>query len=356
MSVCVIGASNVDILSQVYTPSLIMQDSHKGAIRISFGGVARNIAENLCRLGIPSILMSVAAKDILGTVLMEHMKSTALSSLDCSHMLLLNDANTSCYNAFHNEQGEMVYAISDMDIVEEMNIAYFATKRSCITSSSFCVLDTNLSQESLNYIVHDIKGTQYIVDTVSGAKAHKVQPCIDGIFLLKTNVAELASVIKDLHSSYYNDILHFIHSSTDTDCYNEKDVFHAQDSTFFSLLYEIGMLLITRGLGGLVVSMGKNGVWYITKNHNANYGTVEHKHIYLDNTIASALQVKSTTGAGDSLCAGIVYALYNNYSLQESVEYGITVASHTIQSNSAVSSSISESVIQKLRMQIFPKK
>ena len=272
-----LGQSNIDILSRAYKLNSIIQDSHKGKIQISFGGVARNIAENLVRLGIPSSLLSVVAKDALGNILMEHIKNIVPFSIDYSHVLLLDDASTSCYNAFQNEQGEMLYAIADMDIVERMNVSYFSTKKKHIENSLFCVLETNISQESLDYIVHTITGPRYVVDTVSGAKAYKVRSLIDGIFLLKTNLSELASIIKELHPSYYQDIFYFIHNDTRTHC-NENDMSDAKYNTFFSLLYEIGMLLISKGLDNLVVSLGKKGLWYITKNNAMS----KYEYMYID--------------------------------------------------------------------------
>ena len=47
--ICVIGAVNVDIIASSYV-RLIHQDSNPGTVKISYGGVGRNIAENLCRL------------------------------------------------------------------------------------------------------------------------------------------------------------------------------------------------------------------------------------------------------------------------------------------------------------------
>jgi 6-phosphofructokinase 2 len=39
------------------------------------------------------------------------------------------------------------------------------------------------------------------------------------------------------------------------------------------------------------------------------------------------VSVKSTVGAGDSLVAGIVYALFKNYSLPDAVRFGVACGS-----------------------------
>ena len=61
--VCVIGGSNMDI--QGFPSSkLIYQDSNVGEVKISLGGVGRNIAENLVRMGAHTKLISVVGDDV----------------------------------------------------------------------------------------------------------------------------------------------------------------------------------------------------------------------------------------------------------------------------------------------------
>jgi pseudouridine kinase len=48
--ILVIGGSNIDYLAKSSHP-LIMEDSNIGSLKTAFGGVGRNIVENLARLG-----------------------------------------------------------------------------------------------------------------------------------------------------------------------------------------------------------------------------------------------------------------------------------------------------------------
>ncbi|MEA4820923.1 MAG: PfkB family carbohydrate kinase, partial [Erysipelotrichales bacterium] len=50
MSIYVIGGANIDIQGTPFE-KLKYKDSNPGIISYSFGGVARNVAENLARLG-----------------------------------------------------------------------------------------------------------------------------------------------------------------------------------------------------------------------------------------------------------------------------------------------------------------
>ena len=55
-TVLVIGASSLDVKGRTLEP-LVPGTSNQGDIRSSRGGVGRNIAENLARLGVPTILL-----------------------------------------------------------------------------------------------------------------------------------------------------------------------------------------------------------------------------------------------------------------------------------------------------------
>ena len=63
--VTVIGGVNVDIVGFPNSP-LVAQDSNPGTIRVSFGGVGRNIAENIVKLGVPTKLLSAIGDDVFG--------------------------------------------------------------------------------------------------------------------------------------------------------------------------------------------------------------------------------------------------------------------------------------------------
>src|SRR5512135_2869086 len=70
-NVLVIGASSLDVVGRL-RGDLQVATSNPARIRTSFGGVARNVAENLARLGQPVTLLSVLGKDRIGTDIMEY--------------------------------------------------------------------------------------------------------------------------------------------------------------------------------------------------------------------------------------------------------------------------------------------
>ena len=69
----VIGGVNIDIVGYPYS-KLIPQDSNIGGVKLSLGGVGRNIAENLVRLGVDTKLISILGDDIYGKKILDEAK------------------------------------------------------------------------------------------------------------------------------------------------------------------------------------------------------------------------------------------------------------------------------------------
>ena len=66
--ITVIGGTNIDILAKYSTPITASGDSCIGKISTSAGGVARNIAENLARLGTAVTLITGLGDDEFSTL------------------------------------------------------------------------------------------------------------------------------------------------------------------------------------------------------------------------------------------------------------------------------------------------
>ena len=84
-TVVVIGGANVDISVSSKTP-LVPHDSTPGEIHCSPGGVARNVAENLSRLGVNVSLISVVGNDLFGQRLQEATAQAGVN-VDALHVL-----------------------------------------------------------------------------------------------------------------------------------------------------------------------------------------------------------------------------------------------------------------------------
>lgn len=198
--VCVIGGSNMDIVGS----SLVLKkdDSVAGKISLIPGGIARNIAENLGRLKIPTNFISAIGDDIFGEVLN---KSLTDVGVFVSGVRKIGNKNSGSYMILSDEIKELKYAINDMEILNELNRDWILNCKEIITRSKAVIIDCNLKHETLDEIFNLYNGKIY-VNTVSMAKSLNIIPYLNKVWALNLNKneAEVLSgiIISDDKTAY----------------------------------------------------------------------------------------------------------------------------------------------------------
>jgi len=286
--VLVIGGSNIDILG---TPdkTLIMEDSNPGKISTSPGGVGRNIAENIALLGLNCKLLSAVGKDLYGNQILE---KTSVSGVDTHYVKQLLTKSTSTYLSILDETGDMKVALSDMSITEDIDITYIKKNEDLIKNASLIVLDTNLEESVLEYIVHTFTESRFIVDTVSTTKAIKIIPLLSKLFCIKPNRVE-AEILLNMTINNDDDILSAL------------------------------QLFAKVGITHPMVTLGKKGVAYLNNN----------KLMIIP---SSKISIVNANGAGDAFTAGITYGFYQNKSISDTIKIGNTAAKIALESEKTV--------------------
>ncbi len=112
----VAGGLNLDSLAKP-SGDFRLHDSNPGFIQEGPGGVGFNLARNLARLDQRVYLLSARGEDRAGQALLE---LAGQAGVDLTHLLVRSGCSTSRYQAMHDETGEMVAAINDMSIFDEM--------------------------------------------------------------------------------------------------------------------------------------------------------------------------------------------------------------------------------------------
>lgn len=258
----VIGAANIDIGGTPYKP-LIQGDSNPGVIKMSYGGVARNIAHNLTMLGVDVEFVTAAGDDTLG---MEMLKRCEGTGMDTSLSVVVPGGSSSVYLFINDEKGEMELALSHVDIVKHITPEYLESIKDVINSAAVVVADCNLSQESILKL-KEICEVPIYMDTVSVSHADKIKGHLDGIDTLKPNLLEAEFLTDMIIESEY-------------DC------------------LEAARALINQGVRRVFISMGPQGMIAADKDHA----------IMVDRY---PVTVRCTTGAGDSAMAAIVWSTLN---------------------------------------------
>ena len=204
----VIGGSNLDISGTV-NKKLIFKDSNTSKISMSPGGVGRNIAENIVLLGNQCFLISAFGDDNFG----QYIKNSCMKTgVDLSPSITIKNGKTALYISVHEKNGEMILALNDTSIINNITPNHLEHYRQLITSSSVIIIDTNLSEETINYIFKNYSKKNIFVDPVSLSKSSKLSPHLRFIHTLKPNLLE-AKLLADINDESDNKLIPSIFSS-----------------------------------------------------------------------------------------------------------------------------------------------
>lgn len=299
--VCVIGAANIDI-SGFPKHKLQMGDSTIGRLSLSIGGVGRNIAENLVRLGLSTKLMAPIGDDLYGKKIIENCNEIGI---DVSDALFMENTNSSVFLAVMNDKNDLAVAIAAMSICEKLDEAFIDSKRAVIEQASVVVLETNIPSKVLKYIVDTIPNQKYMLDTVAGDKAAGCLDVLHNLHTLKTNEFEAETLSKQTINK-------------------EED------------LPKVAEFFHDRGVTNVFITMGKKGSFYSNRKEQ---GIVLPKPI----------EVVSTIGAGDSFISGLVFSELQDYDLNKSVRFASACANMTVSTEATVNPQMtSEAVLESL--------
>jgi len=169
MKVCVIGGANTDITA-TSASSFRSGDSNPGSIRISPGGVARNIAHNLALLGNDVLFAGIFGDDGFGALCRE---SCTKAGLDISLSETVEGLPGACFLSINSPEGELVGGVADMKTADLITPAWLEKRIEGINGADAVVADANIPASSLAYLIDNCAPPLYI-DAVSVAKAGRI--------------------------------------------------------------------------------------------------------------------------------------------------------------------------------------
>ncbi len=185
------GAANLDRKLRALAP-LSLHTSNPASQAESFGGVARNIAENLARLGTPVALLTAVGSDSSGAALLAHAESAGIATHGA---LRLEDAASGTYTAVLDANGDMVVALADMALYDRMTPAFVAAREAQLAASALVVADLNLPLETVDALLAQARrsAVALVLVAVSEPKMARLPPALAGVRLLVLNAGELAA-------------------------------------------------------------------------------------------------------------------------------------------------------------------
>lgn len=297
----VLGASIVDIFG-FSTSNYRAYNSTPGKIKMSLGGVCRNIADNSARIGVNTKFLSTLGDDESGKNILEHSRKIGY---DMEDSLIIKGASTPTYLAILDENGEMVSAIADMKSLNAMTEEFIDSKSELIKNAKYVVVDSD-NPKILSYLLKNFsKDTNFILDPVSAEKAKWVKDMIKDFHTIKPNRHE-AEILAGFPIKDTDDLL--------------------KASNYF----------LSLGIKKVYISLDSEGIFY---NNGLECGKVK----------ALDVKIKNVTGAGDSFVAGIGYGYMNNLKEVDIVKFSMAMSIITIADEATIHPEMS---LDKVRNEI----
>jgi pseudouridine kinase len=290
--VIVIGGANLDIKGRS-AAAFVANTSNPGEVVQSAGGVGRNIAHNLARLGVKTQLLTALGNDAQGAQLQ---RETEAAGVDMALSVTVA-APTGTYLAVLDGTGEMVAAINDMRSIGLLEPSHLEQRQQALADADLLVADCNLSGACLQWLCSFAvaNGKRLLVEPVSVPKIAKLAalPKPLGLYALTPNTAQLQAL-------------------ADT----------AELSVALSRLHAMGIanVVVHKGAQGAVVSTGERPAVTIAPH---------------------PVTVRDVTGAGDAAVAGFIFGIAEGRSVIEAAHLGQAAAAIKLQSADSVAHGLS---------------
>ncbi|MCL2221788.1 MAG: sugar kinase [Oscillospiraceae bacterium] len=291
--VLAVGELLVDMVS-VYDKHQSNTDSY----RKFFGGSVANVAINVKKLGIKSVLASAVGKDSLGDFLVNYLKSAGICT-DCvqrvdgsTSMVLTNKSSSTPTPIFYRAADYYIYYSEKLEkTVSNSKIVHF----------SCWPISRSPSRETIEKVL-------------ATAKANNVLVCFDPNYHRQICDNRLPEETSLKHIKSIMGMVDIIKpSEDDAERIFGKDSVHNQIEKFLNLGAKL--VIMTLGKDGAIVSNGADVLRYETL----------------------ATEVVNTTGAGDAFWSGFYAAAIKGYSIRDAVSLGSAASAYKLKSLSSVS-------------------
>ena len=293
MGILVIGATFVDIKGFPFD-NYLPTGRNAGKVEYVHGGVARNVVEDIANVELRPTFLSIVDDTPMGNAVIQKLKNHKVNT---DYVLTRPDGMGTWLAVFDNN-GDVAGSISKRpnmspiaELLEEKGDEIFSQVPSV-------VLEIGLDKEI-------VKGTLTL------AKKHKVKT-----FALVANMS-IAAERRDLLQQF--------------DCVicNQQEagilfLDDYEDKTPEQMRDILAERITAANIPSMVVTMGGDGAVYA--NLQGEKGVCP----------ARKVQVKDTTGAGDSFCAGVAIGMTYGKTMAEAVEIGTTLAASVITSSENV--------------------
>ena len=283
-----------------------MGTSNPAVGKRGFGGVARNVCENLARLGIETALASIVGPDETGRALIDQLCGLGV---DTTAMVQRHGGSTAEYAAILAPDSSLLVGIADMEIFDDLDVSFLDHAWPTLAAANWVFADCNASARLIELLLLRRRSARFklAIDAVSVPKSLRLPADLTDLDLLFLNIDEARAYLGD-------------HTLTP---------------------HSAARALRRRGPENLVLTLGNSGALVATGAGTSHCPTVP----------ATPIDV---TGAGDALIAGTLFGLHSGRRLVEAVQIGCLLAAVTTESHASVHHELSPELLDRSLSRLAP--
>jgi pseudouridine kinase len=185
-TIACIGGAHVDRLGKLHAP-VVLGTSNPGTVFGDLGGVARNVAQNLARVGCRVLLCSRVGDDDAGRLVLAQPFDTSLVAVSPT-------CRTASYTAILEPSGELVIGLADMEIYDEMTPETIAPALPLLRTAGLWFVDSNLPGETIDWLLAAAGDIPVAADAISVAKSRCLLPLLPRLRYVFCNLAQAGAL------------------------------------------------------------------------------------------------------------------------------------------------------------------
>ncbi|XP_067906851.1 LOW QUALITY PROTEIN: uncharacterized protein zgc:136858 [Heterodontus francisci] len=327
----VIGGCNVDFIAKTKQGDLVFSGpTNNGTVHQSIGGVGRNLADCLSRLGLNPLFISTIGMDANGEAVLRFCKH-----MDTGAMVMLPGHSTAVYCAVITATGELSLGLGDMDIHRQITEQYVSKFKEQLQSAAFVILDGNIPTSTINYVCsvakqHKIPVLFEPTDYIAACKPFE-SDCWKALTYTSPNLMELRAMNEALGLPVPAELPSVM-----------DDVMGVALDMSRPLLEHLQCVIVTLGEQGVLLC-GRTEEGTISLQPKKAPKIVPGKvcAFHYPAIAVEREEILNVSGAGDSLAAGIVAGILTAQETHTCIRMGLLAASYSLRSQEAISTVIS---------------
>lgn len=311
--IVVIGGINVDFIAKGNTKTLLFGQTNPGSVCQSFGGVGRNIADSLSRIGQSPLFISATGTDSHSEAVFNYCKH-----MDTSGVIRLKDQSTATYCAVITESGDLSLGLGDMDIHQKITEQYVSQFENHLSSSTLVCLDGNIPVTTINYVCSLAKKYNLNVwyEPTDSDKACKpfLSDAWKSLSYISPNLSELCTMNKTLGLPIPQAL---------PDCLD--DVLNVAMALSLPLLEHLHCVVVTLGAYGVLVCGAHEG-GSVNLQPRKQKGKRQLGALHYPALTVTTEETMNVSGAGDSLAGALMAGILQGRDTNSCVQMGLLAA------------------------------